>query len=75
MGVKKMPISGKELMRKKATAKLILEAKGLNFDEWLAQKYDEVFRDNEDVIQKALKSFKEERKNGGFHSGSGTKIN
>ncbi|EOH86312.1 hypothetical protein [Enterococcus pallens] len=55
-----MAITNKELTKKKATAKLILEAKGLDFDEWLAQKYDEVFSENEEIIQKALKSFKEQ---------------
>lgn len=57
-----MALTNKELAKKKATAKLILEAKGLDFDEWLAEKYDEVFSENEDVIQKALKSFKEQTK-------------
>ncbi|MFI3618855.1 hypothetical protein [Enterococcus avium] len=55
-----MAVSNKELAKKKATAKLILEAKGLDFDEWLAQKYDEVFSENEEIIQKALKSFKDQ---------------
>lgn len=54
-----MPITSKELAKKKATAKLIIEAKGDNFDDWLAQKYDEVFDENEAIIHKALKSFTE----------------
>lgn len=55
-----MAVASKELVKKKATAKLILEAKGQNFDEWLAEKYDEVFSENEEIIQKALKSFKDQ---------------
>lgn len=54
-----MPITSKELAKKKATAKLIIEAKGDNFDDWLAQKYDEVFEENETIIHKALKNYKE----------------
>lgn len=55
-----MAVTNKELAKKKATAKLILEAKGQNFDEWLAEKYNEVFSENEEIIQKALKSFKDQ---------------
>lgn len=50
-----MAISQKELAKKKSMAKLLIEANGENFDEWLAKKYDETFQENEDVIQKALK--------------------
>lgn len=57
-----MSVTNKELAKKKATTKLILEAKGLDFDEWLAEKYDEVFSENEEIIQKALKSFKDQNK-------------
>lgn len=58
-----MVVTNKELAKKKATAKLILEAKGLDFDEWLAKKYDEVFSENEEIIQKGLKLLKEQAKN------------
>lgn len=57
-----MTVTNKELAKKKTKAKLILEAQGLDFDEWLAEKYDEVFNENEEIIQKALKSLKEQNK-------------
>ncbi|MEQ8150903.1 hypothetical protein [Enterococcus faecalis] len=50
-----MAITQKELNKKKTMAKLLLEAKGKNFDEWLASKYDEVFDENQEAILDALK--------------------
>lgn len=50
-----MAITQKELNKKKTMAKLLLEAKGKNFDEWLAIKYDEVFDENQEAILDALK--------------------
>jgi len=50
-----MTISQKELTKKKTMAKLLLESKGINFDDWLAKKYDEVFDENQEEIVKALK--------------------
>lgn len=50
-----MSISAKELQKKESNTKLILEAKNIQFDDWLAEKYDEVFEENGDTIQKALK--------------------
>ncbi|EGO6131204.1 hypothetical protein EL436_13490 [Enterococcus faecalis] len=50
-----MAITQKELNKKKIMAKLLLEAKGKNFDECLASKYDEVFDENQEAILDALK--------------------
>ena len=50
-----MAITQKELNKKKTMVKLLLEAKGKNFDEWLASKYDEVFDENQEAILDALK--------------------
>lgn len=50
-----MAITQKELNKKKTMPKLLLEAKGKNFDEWLASKYDEVFDENQEAILDALK--------------------
>lgn len=50
-----MAITQKELNKKKTMAKLLPEAKGKNFDEWLASKYDEVFDENQEAILDALK--------------------
>lgn len=50
-----MGISQKELSKKKAMAKLLLEANGKNIDDWLAEKYDEVVYENQEVILQALK--------------------
>ena len=50
-----MAITQKELNKKKTMAKLLLEAKGKNFDEWLASKSDEVFDENQEAILDALK--------------------
>ena len=50
-----MASTQKELNKKKTMAKLLLEAKGKNFDEWLASKYDEVFDENQEAILDALK--------------------
>ena len=50
-----MAITQKELNKKKTMAKLLLEAKGKNFDEWLASKYDEVSDENQEAILDALK--------------------
>lgn len=43
--------------------KLLLEAKGINFDEWLANKYDEVFDENQEAILEALKQSAKNEKN------------
>ena len=50
-----MAITQKELNKKKTMAKLLLEAKGKKFEEWLASKYDEVFDENQEAILDALK--------------------
>lgn len=57
-----MGITKKELGRKKAKAILILEAQGLSHDDWLAQKYEELFDQSEETIRQALTYFKENKK-------------
>lgn len=49
-----MPISQKELGKKKALAKLIIESEGGNFDDWQAQQYERLVDAHQDTIQKAL---------------------
>ncbi|BAK95373.1 hypothetical protein [Tetragenococcus halophilus] len=56
-----MKISKKDLSRKKAKAILILETQGLSYDEWLAQKYEELFDQSEETIRQALAYFKEKK--------------
>ncbi|GMG66718.1 hypothetical protein [Tetragenococcus halophilus] len=56
-----MRVTKKELSRKKAKAILILETQGLSYDDWLAQKYEELFDQSEETIRQALAYFKEKK--------------
>lgn len=48
----------KELAKKKSMAKLLVEAKGENFDDWMAEQYDRAVSENEATIQEALEFYK-----------------
>lgn len=56
-------ISQKELAKKKSMAKLLIEVKGGDFDEWLAEQYDQVISENEATIHDALKFYEKRHHN------------
>ncbi|MCP3763726.1 hypothetical protein NLX67_15230 [Domibacillus sp. A3M-37] len=44
----------KEQKNRKQFAEKLLRVKGLNYDEWLDSKHQEVIQDNQDVVMQAL---------------------
>ncbi|EOI51511.1 hypothetical protein [Enterococcus gilvus] len=56
-------ISQKELAKKRSMAKLLVEVNGGDFDEWLAEKYDQAITENETTIHDALKFYQKRNNN------------
>jgi hypothetical protein len=47
-------LATKEQKNRKQFAEKLLRVKGLNYDEWLDSKHQEVIQDNQDVVMQAL---------------------
>lgn len=47
-------VSKQDLKKSKEVASLILEAKGINYEDWLYEKHQEVEEESQEVVQQAL---------------------
>ena len=47
-------VSKQDLKKSKEVASLILEAKGINYEDWLYEKHQEVEKESQEVVEQAL---------------------
>ncbi|MBH0167136.1 hypothetical protein IHV12_19615 [Fictibacillus sp. 7GRE50] len=50
-------VSKQELKKSKDVATLLLKAQGVNYDDWLHGQHQEIEKNNQDVVEKALELF------------------